>query len=41
LKKFKVYSCQNIFLNGNLFHLETEGQHVYGYYGGIKDGLEM
>ena len=23
LKKFKVFSCKNVFLNGNLFHLES------------------
>ena len=40
LKKFKVFSCKNVFLNGNLFHLETKNQLVFGYYGGIKNGVE-
>ena len=40
LKKFKVYSCKNVFLNGELFHLESARQRVFGYYGGIKDGIE-
>ena len=41
LKKFKVFSCKNIWLNGNLFHLEHDKQLVFGYYGGIKDGIEL
>lgn len=41
LKKFKVFSCKNIWLNGNLFHLEKDKQLVFGYYGGIKNGIEL
>jgi len=41
LKKFNVYSCKNVFLNGNLFHLESQNQHIYGYYGGTKNGIEQ
>ena len=41
LKKFKVFSCKNVWLNGNLFHLEQEKQLVFGYYGGTKDGVEL
>ena len=41
LEKFKVYSCKNIWLNGNLFHTETQHQLIFGYYGGIKDGIEL
>ncbi len=41
LKKFRVFSCKNIWLNGNLFHLETPNQLVFGYYGGIKNGVEQ
>lgn len=40
LNKFRVFSCKNIFLNGNLFHLGTKNQLVFGYYGGIKNGVE-
>lgn len=40
LKKFNVFSCKNIFLNGNLFYMEKKNQHVYGYYFGIKNELE-
>jgi len=41
LNKFNVYSCKNVFLNGNLFYLENKNQHIYGYFGGIKDGIEQ
>lgn len=41
LKRFNVFSCKNIFLNGNLFHLESSNQHIYGYFGGIKNGVEQ
>lgn len=41
LKKFNVYSCKNVFLNGNLFYLEKTKQYVFGYYGGIKNNIEQ
>ena len=41
LKKFRVFSCKNVFLNSNLFHIETDKQLVFGYYGGIKEGTEQ
>ena len=41
LKKFRVYSCKNVFLNGNLFFMVSDNQHVYGYYGGIKNDIEQ
>lgn len=41
LKKFKVYSCKNVWLNNNLFHLQKTKQLVFGYYGGHKDELEQ
>jgi hypothetical protein len=41
LKKFNVFSCKNVFLNGNIFHLETATQKLFGYFGGIKDGVEQ
>ena len=40
LKKFNVFSCKNIWLNDHLFHLESQNQHIYGYYGGKVDGIE-
>lgn len=41
LKKYKVYSCKNVFLNNNFFSTSTETIPMYGYYGGKKEGLEM
>lgn len=41
LKKYNVFSCKNVWLNGNLFHLEKDKQLVFGYYGGVKDGIEL
>ena len=41
LKKYHVYSCKNVFLNGEMFHLEKDNQFVFGYYGGMKDGIEL
>ena len=40
LKKFKVFSCKNVFLNNNLFHLHRDHQLVFGYYGGIREEIE-
>lgn len=40
LKKFQVFSCKNTFLNGNLFSLYKEKQLIFGYYGGIREGIE-
>jgi len=41
LKKFHVYSCKNIFLNGNLFIVTSKGCPAYGYYGGKEDNMEL
>lgn len=41
LKDYRVFSCKNVWLNGNLFHMEKDKQLVFGYYGGIKDGIEQ
>lgn len=40
LKKFRVFSCKNIFLNNNLFLLGKEKQLIFGYFGGIREGIE-
>lgn len=40
LNKFKVFSCKNVFLNNNLFHLFKDKQLVFGYYGGIREDIE-
>ena len=41
LKKFNVYSCKNIFLNGELFKTIYKDNFMFGYYGGKKDNLEL
>lgn len=41
LKKFHVYSCKNIFLNGSYFMASTSGCPAYGYYGGKEDNIEL
>ena len=34
LRKFSVYSCQTVFLNGDYFMGSSNRQHIYGYYRG-------
>lgn len=41
LKKFHVYSCKNIFLNGELVNISKNNNLMFGYYGGKKDKLEL
>lgn len=41
LKKYHVYSCKNIFLNGNYFMATNKGCPAYGYYGGKENNIEL
>jgi hypothetical protein len=41
LKKFKVYSCKNVWLNGNRFASSSRTNMIFGYYGNIKDKVEL
>lgn len=41
LKKFNVFSCKNVFLNGNVIATSSIHCPIYGYYGGKKDGVEL
>lgn len=41
LKKYKVYSCKHVFLNGNLFAESKEQNFIFGYYGGKKNNVEL
>lgn len=42
LKKFKVYSCKSVFLNGSYFTGATKNQRIYGYYRGKDaDNIEL
>ena len=40
LNKFHVYSCKNVFLNGELVNTNNNNL-IFGYYGGKKDKLEL
>ena len=40
LRKFRIFSCKNVFLNGNIFHLHKDKQLVFGYFGGIREDIE-
>lgn len=42
LKKFRVYSCKTVFLDGSYFTSSTKNQRIFGYYRG-KDvnGIEL
>lgn len=41
LKKFKVFACKTVWLNGNVFYVDSELQKAYGYFGGIKEDQEL
>lgn len=41
LKKFHVFSCKNVFLNGNVISTSSDHCPIYGYYGGKKEGIEL
>lgn len=41
LRKFSVYSCKSVFLNGSYFTGCTSKQRVYGYYRGKRNDLEL
>ena len=40
LKKFRVFSCKNIFLNSKLFSSSNVNKLTFGYYGGVKEDLQ-
>lgn len=41
LKKFNVFSCKTVFLNGNYFATSAQHSPIYGYYGGKQNDLEL
>lgn len=41
LKKYKVFSCKSVFLNGSYYTTSTPRSPIFGYYGGKKDGIEL
>lgn len=41
LKKYKVFSCKNVFLNNNIISTSSDHCPIYGYYGGKKEKIEL
>lgn len=41
LKKYKVYSCEHVFINGKLSISANSTNFIFGYYFGKKDGKEL
>lgn len=41
LKKYNVYSCKHVFLNGTLKVKSTPNNFIFGYYFGKQDGREL
>lgn len=41
LYRFKVYSCNAVFLNGNIFAQSAQHCPIYGYYFGKKKNIEQ
>lgn len=41
LKKYNVYSCKHVFLNGRLIVKSTKNNPIYGYYFGKRNGKEL
>lgn len=41
LERFRIYPIDKAWLNDQLFYQNVDGKLVFGYYGGIKDGIEL
>lgn len=41
LKKYKVYSCDSVFLNGNYFGSPTTKTYMFGYFMGTRKSVEL
>lgn len=41
LKKFKVFSCKSVFLNGIYYKSSSPRSMAFGYYGGRRNGSEL
>lgn len=41
LEKFKVFSCEHVFLNDNYFDSSSDKNMIFGYYGGVKNDVEL
>lgn len=41
LKKFNIFSCKTVFLNGNIYAQSSQHNPIYGYYFGKKEEIEQ
>lgn len=41
LSKFRIFSCDTVFLNGNIFMQSAQHSPIYGYYFGKKENIEQ
>lgn len=41
LKKYNVFSCKTVFLNGEIYLLSSDKCPIYGYYFGKQDNIEL
>lgn len=41
LDKYKVFSCQHVFINGRLSVSSTPNNYIFGYYFGTNNGREL
>jgi hypothetical protein len=41
LKKFNIFSCKTVFLNGSIFAQSAQHSPIYGYYFGKKENIEQ
>jgi hypothetical protein len=41
LKRFNIFSCKTVFLNGNIFAQSTQHFPIFGYYFGKKENIEQ
>ena len=41
LRKYKVHACESVFLNGNYFCSSSPKSMAFGYYGGMRNGIQL
>lgn len=41
LNKYRVFSCNTVFLNGNIYAQSAQHSPIYGYYFGKKENIEQ
>lgn len=40
LKKFKIFSIESYWINKKMFTRKNDKQKIFGYFGGVKEGIE-